>query len=52
MRSKATGLKVHLSWVPHEVSQAEIACFAAAMAGMDKDWVAFMELLAELLAEL
>jgi Activator of Hsp90 ATPase homolog 1-like protein len=44
--------KMRLTWVPHEASEAEIACFAAAMAGMDKGWGAGMELLTELLAEM
>jgi uncharacterized protein YndB with AHSA1/START domain len=44
--------KMRLTWVPHEASKAEIACFAAAMAGMDKGWGAGMELLTELLAEM
>ena len=44
--------KLRLTWVPHDSSEAEIACFAAAMDGMDKGWGAGMELLAELLAEL
>lgn len=44
--------RMRLTWVPHEASAAEIACFAAAIAGMDKGWAAGMELLAELLAEL
>ena len=44
--------KMRLTWVPHEASDAEIACFAAAIDGMDKGWGAGMELLAELLAEL
>lgn len=43
---------MHLIWKPHEASEAEITCFAAAIAGMDKGWAAGMELLAELLAEL
>ena len=43
---------LRLTWVPHEASEAEIACFGAALAGMDKGWVAGMDLLAELLAEL
>ena len=43
---------VRLTWVPHEASEAEIACFAAAMDGMDKGWAAGMELLADLLTEL
>jgi hypothetical protein len=44
--------KLRLIWVPHEASAAEIACFAAAIAGADKGWAAGMKLLAELLAEL
>ncbi|MEM7778468.1 MAG: SRPBCC domain-containing protein [Pseudomonadota bacterium] len=44
--------KMRLTWVPHQASDAEIACFAAAVAGMDKGWAAGMVLLAELLAEL
>ncbi len=44
--------KMRLTWIPHEASEAEIACFAAAMDGMGKGWGAGMELLAELLAEL
>jgi hypothetical protein len=43
---------MRLTWVPHEASEAEIACFAAAMDGMDRGWGAGMELLAELLVEL
>ena len=44
--------KMRLTWVPHEASEAEIACFAAAIDGMGKGWSAGMKLLAELLAEL
>ena len=44
--------KLRLTWVPHEASEAEIACFAAALDGMDKGWASGMELLAKLLAEL
>ena len=44
--------KLRLTWVPHEASEAEIACFAAAIDRMGKGWDAGMELLAELLAEL
>ena len=44
--------KMRLTWVPHEASEAEITCFAAAIAGMDKGWAAGMGLLEELLAEL
>ncbi len=44
--------KMRLTWVPHEASEAELACFAAAIGGMDKGWGAGMELLTALLAEL
>lgn len=44
--------KMRLTWVPHEASAAEIACFAAAIDGMGKGWAAGMVVLAELLAEL
>ena len=44
--------KMRLTWVPHEASDAEIACFAAALEGMGKGWGAGMELLAKLLEEL
>ena len=44
--------KLRLTWVPHEASEAELTCFAAAIEGMDKGWAAGMKLLAELLAEL
>ena len=44
--------KMRLTWVPHEASDSEIVCFAAALRGMDKGWGVGMELLAELLAEL
>ena len=43
---------MRLTWVPHEATEAEIACFAAAMDGMGKGWGAGMELLEELLTEL
>lgn len=44
--------RLRLTWVPHEASDAEIACFAGAMEGLDKGWGAGMALLEELLAEL
>ncbi len=44
--------KMRLTWVPHDASEAELACFAAAIGGMDKGWGAGMELLTALLAEL
>ncbi|MEQ8398149.1 SRPBCC domain-containing protein [Thalassobaculum sp.] len=43
---------VRLTWVPHNANAAEVACFAAAIGGMDKGWGAGMALLADLLAEL
>ncbi len=50
----ADGGKTHmrLTWVPHEASEAEIACFAAAMDGMGQGWGAGMDLLEELLKEM
>jgi len=44
--------KMRLTWAPHEASEVEIACFAAAIDRMGKGWGAGMELLAKLLAEL
>jgi len=44
--------KMRLTWVPHGASEAEIACFGAAMEGLDKGWGAGMKILEELLAEL
>lgn len=44
--------RMRLTWTPHEASEAEIACFAGAMAGLDKGWGAGMALLEELLVEL
>jgi uncharacterized protein YndB with AHSA1/START domain len=44
--------KLRLTWMPHEATAAEIACFAAAIDGADKGWNAGMNLLAELLTEL
>ncbi|MEM8587216.1 MAG: SRPBCC domain-containing protein [Pseudomonadota bacterium] len=43
---------MRLTWVPHEASAAELACFASALEGLDKGWGAGMALLEELLAEL
>ncbi len=43
---------LRLTWVPHEANQAEIDCFAGAMAGMGKGWGAGMDLLEKLLAEM
>jgi uncharacterized protein YndB with AHSA1/START domain len=44
--------KLRLTWVPHQASAAEIACFSAAIDGMGKGWSAGMDLLEKLLAEL
>jgi len=43
---------VHLSQLPVEATDAEIACFATAMAGMDKGWGSGYALIDELLVEL
>ena len=43
---------MHLTWAPHEATDAEIACFAGAVEGMGRGWGAGMELLTELLTEL
>lgn len=43
---------MRLTWVPHEATDAEIACFEGALDGMGKGWGAGMELLEKLLAEL
>ena len=47
-----SGTKVRLSMVPVEASEAETACFAAAMAGMDGGWGKGFEIMAEVLTEL
>jgi len=44
--------KLRLTWTPHEASDAELACFAGAIANLDKGWGAGMALLEELLADL
>ncbi|WP_280959733.1 hypothetical protein [Asticcacaulis biprosthecium] len=41
-----------MTWVPHEATEQELACFAAAIDGLKKGWGAGMELLAALFAEL
>ena len=50
--AKGEKTKMRLEWVPHDASQAELDCFAAAMEGLGKGWGAGMDLLAELLAKL
>jgi uncharacterized protein YndB with AHSA1/START domain len=44
--------RMRLTWTPHKASDAEIACFAAAMDNMGKGWAAGMKLLEELLSEM
>jgi uncharacterized protein YndB with AHSA1/START domain len=44
--------KMCLTWAPYEATDAEIACFTAAVEGMGKGWGAGMDLLEQLLAEL
>lgn len=44
--------KVRLSQVPLDATDAEIACFASAMAGMDKGWGSGFKIIEEILAEL
>lgn len=43
---------MRLTWIPHDASETEVACFAEAVKGMDKGWAAGMTILADLLAEL
>lgn len=43
---------VRLSQIPLDCSDAEIACFAEAMANMDKGWGSGFDILAEMLTEL
>jgi hypothetical protein len=44
--------RMRLTWTPHEASDAELACFTAAIDGMGKGCSTGMELLAKVLAEL
>ncbi|MEM8659035.1 MAG: SRPBCC domain-containing protein, partial [Pseudomonadota bacterium] len=44
--------RMTLRWAPHDATEAEVACFRGALAGLDKGWGAGMDLLADLLAEL
>lgn len=48
----ADSTRLKLTWVPHEATAEEIACFEAAIGGLDKGWGAGMELLAKLLEEM
>ncbi len=43
---------VRLTWVPHEASEAEIACFAGAMEGFGSGWGAGYTIVDEILKEL
>jgi len=43
---------VHLSQVPLEATDAEITCFAAAMAGMDKGWGSGYAMMDEMFVEM
>lgn len=47
-----TGTKMRLEWSPHEASEAEIACFAAAVENLGQGWGAGMDMLVDILAEL
>ena len=44
--------RVRLTMVPLDASDAEIACFAGAMAGMDKGWGSGFSVLDEMLAQM
>lgn len=44
--------KVRLVWAPHEASDAEIACFAGAVANMGKGWESGYAIMDEMLAEM
>ncbi len=44
--------KLRLSWVPFEASEAEIACFAGAVAGMSKGWESGFAIMDEIFAEM
>ena len=50
LEEEDSGTKTRLTWMPHEAGDAEIACFAGTMEGMDKVRGAGMELLAEFVA--
>ena len=43
---------IRLTWVPHEATDAEIACFSGAMDGFGKGWGSGFAILDEMLAEL
>ncbi|MFO1183309.1 MAG: SRPBCC domain-containing protein [Bauldia sp.] len=52
LAADGAGTRLRLTWKPHRASQAEIACFAGAIAQMGGGWEAGMQLLEQLLAEL
>jgi uncharacterized protein YndB with AHSA1/START domain len=43
---------MRLTWEPHQATAAELACFAGALANLDRGWGAGMDMLANMLAEL
>ena len=43
---------VQLKWIPHEASEAEIACFAGAVNNMGKGWESGYTIIDQILAEL
>jgi uncharacterized protein YndB with AHSA1/START domain len=44
--------KMRLTWVPYNATEAEIACFAGAIANMGKGWASGMDELENIIAEL
>ena len=52
MEAVGSMTKLTLTWTPHEASEVEIACFAGAMAGLNKGWGSGMDVLEGILAEL
>lgn len=50
--TEGTKTRVRLVWVPLEANDAEIACFAGAVANMGKGWESGYAIMDELLAEL
>lgn len=47
-----TGTRMRLLWVPEGATEAEIAMFRSALAGLDKGWGRGMDVLADILVEL
>ena len=52
LEEAGTLTRMRFTWAPADAGEAEIACFSAAVGGMDQGWGTGMDLLAELLAEL